>query len=433
MRQIERLPPLVQRFLHHVSVVFVFKALSLALTLIVYVLCVRELGAAAWGQVALITSVAGVLLIPLTFGLYNGVVKYVPVSNESESRAIMGTALAGNLVISTLAAGLLALAGQAVERATGFPFSHWLWAVALAMSINLYILAESFLRGQQKFYLVGSYKFYASIILLLGTAAILYAWQIKSMMAYLLPFILYHLLFFAAALPKSGLWPLRVTGHAWWLLLGFGLFNMLTWLCSTVLFTSDLYLVALYGTGHETGVYSIYQNNIRALCTILFHDVFAVVFLPMIASLDKRQVDRIAVKYAIPIYLAIGAGVGMLTAVLVLLLGKSVPLDAGYIAMTAAGTAMNMMYLLFTSILSLDGIRAAKLAFLSLLIPMPLLLGVQFVFVQQWGITGGMVSVIVVNTLLVISCRLAIHYFHPEKHTAIGASPLPETHVQPGS
>jgi len=410
--------PRLQRFLQHVSVVFVFKALSLALTLVVYVMCVRELGAAAWGQVALITSVAGVLLIPLTAGLHNGVVKYVPVSNLSASRAIMGTAFAGNLAISALAAGLFALAGQAVERLTGFPQSHWLWAVALAMSINLYIMAESFLRGQQRFYLVGSYKFYASIALLLGTAAMLFLLGVKSLAAYLLPFIIYHLLFFAAALPKSGLWPLNVTRDAWKLLLGFGLFHMLTWLCSTVLFTSDLYFVARFGTAEETGVYSIYQNNIRALCTILFHDVFAVVFLPMIASMNKRQVDRIAVKYAVPIYLAIAAAVGALTTVLVLLLGKSVPLDGIYIALTAAGTAMNMMYLLFTSILSLDGVRAARLALLSLLIPMPFLLGMQYVFVQQWGAVGGMSSVIAVNALLVLSHRLAIHYFYPERHAA---------------
>ncbi len=432
MRQLERMTPLMQRFLRHVSVVFAFKAMSLALTLVVYVLCVRELGAALWGQVALVTSVAGVLLIPLTFGLYNGVVKYVPVSSAADSKAIMGTALAGNLVISTLAAGLLVLAGPTVERIAGLPYAHWLWAVALAMSINLYILAESFLRGQQKFYLVGSYKFYASIALLLGTAAILYAWQIKSMAAYLLPFIAYHLLFFIGALPKSGVWPLRVSGQAWRLLLGFGLFNMLTWLCSTVLFTSDLYFIARFGTDYETGVYSVYQNNIRALCTILFHDVFAVVFLPMIASRDKRQVDRMAVNYSIPIFLAICAGVAMLTACLVLLLGKSIPLHGGYIALTAAGSAMNMMYLLFTSILSLDGVRAAKLAWVSLLLPMPLLLGLQYVCVQQWGVMGGMVSVVIVNALLVLSFRLAIHYFYPVQQAANVASPLPETHAQPG-
>jgi len=430
MKPIVGWSPRLERFLRQVGVVFVFKALSLALTLAVYVMCVRELGAAAWGQVALITSVAGILLIPLTAGLHNGVVKYVPVSSEAESKAIMGTALAGNLAISTLAAGLFALAGQSVERWSGFPYANWLWAVALAMSINLYIMAESFLRGQQRFYIVGSYKFYASVVLLIGTSAMLYALEIKSMAAYLLPFIIYHLLFFAAALPKSGLWPLRMTRGAWKLLLGFGMFHMLTWLCSTVLFTSDLYFVARFGTAQETGIYSIYQNNIRALCTILFHDVFAVVFLPMIASMNKRQVDRIAIKYALPIYLAIGAAVGLLTAGLVLLLGKSVPLDGIYIALTAAGTAMNMMYLLFTSILSLDGVRAARLALLSLLVPMPFLLWMQYAFVQQWGAVGGMLSVIVVNALLVLSHRLAIHYFYPEQHEAGREGLLPQTHVQ---
>lgn len=404
--------PGIALFLRNIGVTFVFKAGSLLLTLVVYVLCARALGAAVWGQAALIVSAANLVVIPLTFGLYNGVVRFVPVSNEEESREWMGTALAANLILSSALAVLLGLSGPIVERLIGFPVSSWLPAIAIAMSVNLYILTESFLRGQQRFYRLGLYKLLGSFVFLAGALLGLYGLGAKSMYSYLIPLAGQNLVFFIAVLLGGGLGRLRATMRTLRRLFLFGFFMMLSWLFSALLFTSDLFFVARFVPDDTLGVYSVYQNTIRGLCTVLFHDVFAVVFVPMIASLDKRRVDRILARYSIPIAACIALAAAAMTTALVLLYGEAYPLDWRYVGLTSCGIAMNMMYLLYTSVLALEGAKAARLTFLALLVPMPALLLMQYLLARQWGMTGGMVSVVALNACLLIAYRLAIRWFY---------------------
>lgn len=405
--------PRAALFLRNFSIVFIFKILSLLLTLVVYIQCMRAFGIVVWADVALITSVAGILLIPLTFGLYNGIVKYVPISDEEESRTLMGTAFVGTLAISCGIAILFVIAGPFIEQFFGFSSTYWYWAIAVAMSINLYILSESFLRGQQRFFIIGSYKFYASIALLLATLVALHVLGARTPNVYLLSLIGYNLLFFFGAMWKSRIWPLTISIKAWRMLFSFGAFNMLSWLFSTILFTSDLLILARFGTKYDVGIYSVYQSNLRSLCTILFHDVFAVVFLPMIAAMDKRQMVRILFRFSPLLFVVLGMGVGVLTTILVMLFGKTIPLEWLYVLLTAAGVAMNLVYLLLTSVFALDGIKATRLVFGALIVPLPFLLGMQVLFVEQWGVIGGMASVIMLNALLIIVFQLVIRSKYP--------------------
>ncbi|XID92347.1 oligosaccharide flippase family protein [Paenibacillaceae bacterium WGS1546] len=404
--------PTVLAFIRNLGVTFAFKAGALLVTLLVYIACVRELGVIAWGQAALIVSVANIVVIPLTFGLHNGVVRYAPVSNEEERRELMGTAFVANLVLSSMLAAVFVLSGPAVERAFGYPLSFWLTSVALGMSVNLYILTESFLRGQQRFYRMGLLKLLGSLAFLAGALVALYALEVRTIAAYLVPLIAHHLFFFVFSLHKCGLRPFRVSARAFWKMFSFGIFLMLNWLFSALLFTSDLFFVARFVSDYGLGVYSVYQNTIRGLCTVLFHDVFAVVFVPMIAGMDKRAVDKLLVKYAVPIAAAVALGAACLTAALVLLYGKEFPLDWSYVGLTSAGIAMNMMYLLFTSVIALDGAKAARLTFAALIVPIPALLYMQYAFVKNWGTIGGMASVIALNVALLLAYRLTIKFFY---------------------
>jgi len=404
-------------FLRNFSVTFIFKALSLMLTLVVYVISIRELGVITWGQIALIGSVANIMLIPLTFGLHNGVIKYVPVSTKEESRKLMGTALIANLVPSSILTVLLVMAAPTVENWFGFPIHHWLATVALAMSINMYILTESFLRGQQMFFRLGMYKLLGSVVFLGGTLIGMYVFGVKSMSSYMIPLIAQNLFFFVSALVKSGLIPLYFSFKTWKKLISYGMFVMLSWLISALLFTSDLFLVAHFGAQYDLGVYSVYQNTIRNLCTILFHDVFAVVFMPMIAAMNRRHVDRIIMKFSIPIFFVVWLGAAIVTTMLILLYGKSIPLDWLYVCLTSAGIAMNMMYLLISTVISLDGIKAAKWIFVALIIPIPAMLYLQYLFVKQWGMIGGMSAVILLNICLVIVLRITVRYFYQIQST----------------
>ena len=324
----------------------------------------------------------------------------------------MGTAFVATSAIAFAVAAIFALAAPLVEKGFDYPRADWWWAVASAVSICLYILSESFLRGQQRFHAIGSYKLYGSAVFLAASLVMLFLMGIRTLESYVLPFILHNLFFFAFALKASGLGRIRATREAWRKLLGFGAFQMLTWLFSTLLFTGDLFFVARFGTDYEVGVYSVYQTNIRALCTILFHDVFAVVFLPMIAAMDLRRVDRLVVRYAAPIALGVFAAVGALATVLALIFGKSVPLDWTYVALSAAGVSLNTLYLLMTSVVSLDGAKASRLAFVSLLVPLPLLVGMQYYAIAEWGVLGGMASVALLNLALIVVFRLAVRFVH---------------------
>ncbi|MCR8656499.1 oligosaccharide flippase family protein [Paenibacillus endoradicis] len=399
-------------FLRNFSVTFIFKTLSLLLTLVVYVISIRELGVITWGQIALIGSVANIMLIPLTFGLHNGVIKYVPVSSADETREIMGTALIANLVPSSILTLLLVIAGPTVEIWFGFPLQNWIATVALAMSINMYILTESFLRGQQMFFRLGMYKLLGSVVFLGGTLFGMYVLGVKSMSSYMIPLIAQNVFFFVSALVKSGLIPLHFSLKTLKKLFSYGLLVMLSWLMSALLFTSDLFLVAHFGAQYDLGVYSVYQNTIRNLCTILFHDVFAVVFMPMVAAMNRRKVDRMIMKFSIPIFIVVWLGAAIVTTVLILLYGKSIPLDWLYVCLTSAGIAMNMLYLLISTVISLDGVKAAKWIFTALIIPIPAMLYLQYLFVKQWGMIGGMSAVILLNVCLVIVLRITVRYFY---------------------
>lgn len=73
---------------------------------------------------------------------------------------------------------------------------------------------------------------------------------------------------------------------------------------------------------------------------------------------------------------------------------------------------MNMMYLLMTTVIAMDGVKAARCVFAALVIPIPALQYLQYVLVKHWGMIGGMSSVIVINICLLIALRITIRYFY---------------------
>jgi len=132
----------------------------------------------------------------------------------------------------------------------------------------------------------------------------------------------------------------------------------------------------------------------------------------MMAGLNKRYADRMIVKYSVLIYAALWCATAIITAILVKLYGNF-PLEWTYVGLTSAGIAMNMIYLLFTTVISLDGVRAARLALAALIVPIPILLPVQYLMVKHWGMLGGMTSVIGLNAGLILVFRMTIRLFYP--------------------
>ncbi|WP_426333806.1 oligosaccharide flippase family protein [Paenibacillus silvae] len=389
----------IRYFLGNLGIVFIFRMLSAVLNVVGLVMAARKLGVVALGDISMIQSIAYFLIIPMVFGIHISIIKYLPESDKEQERQIIGSAVICNGVLAGLFVVVFLKLSEAFSIIAHISETQWVLSIALAVVINFATISESILRAKNKFFLL-------SIGKLIGTSVffvIVLASYFRSdsfnffILALIVNFIIFTLIAWIFSRDFKLSFSLKTAKH----LYRYGGITMVSVSFSTILFSSDLFIVNYFCSSYDVGMYSVYQVNVRNFFNLLFHEVFAIVFLPAIALLEKSKVyTRILSILTWLLPLAI-VGNALLCITLILLYGKDYPLNWLYVAIVSISTGFHFIYWIFHSVFSVEGKRGALLCLITLGIPLPVLILISVLLTKFYGILGTMLATLVIQLVLI--------------------------------
>jgi len=148
------------------------------------------------------------------------------------------------------------------------------------------MLSESFIRGQKKYEMLARFKLVSNFIFFLLFLLLQYYFQVMDFHLYFYSFFASQAIFIIMAFYKSGFQSFQFSKPVFKQIYIYGFFNMTNTLLLMIINSGELIMVNFFSPGRDVGVYSIYQGFVRNIFSIIFFDVFAVVFLPTIAGMD---------------------------------------------------------------------------------------------------------------------------------------------------
>ncbi|NBI28185.1 oligosaccharide flippase family protein [Chengkuizengella marina] len=402
----------VKRFISNLGTIFIFRFIAAILNALSLIIVTRYYGVVAIGEITIIQNVAYFLIIPILLGVNLSIIKYIPTLDKNDVQKLLGSVFVWNIFLTGFFVLIYLIFTDFFSGLTNISTTNWIFSVALAVFINLSMVMDAVLRAEKKFFTLGITK-------LIGTSVffvIIVISSLKSGNIYLFigALIINHCIFailsFKDIEEKRFGFSLKISK----LLYGYGAINMVSWTLSTLLFSVDLFIVNHFVSSYDVGIYSAYHVNVRIFFNMMFHEIFAVVFLPTIAQMDKIKIYKRIVRL-IPILLPLAIiANAVLCMILLFMYGRDYPFNWLYVLIVSLSTGFHFIYWIFNSVFTVEGKKGAWICLLVQGIPLPVLLGTCYFLTKIYGVTGAMVSSLITQIVLIgmFILLIKVQYFN---------------------
>lgn len=389
----------VKRFASNLGTVFLFRFAAAILNAVGLVAAARTFGVVAVGDINIIQNAGFFLIIPMLIGVNVAIVKYLPEGDKEEQGRLIGSVLVWNSCLLILCSLLYLFPGMRLAAWLNLSPAVWIWSVLFAISVNISMVFDAILRAEEKFFLLGKARLIGTVLFF---AIVLLACLLSgSFYLFIAGLIVNHLTFAVLAYRGMSVRRFRFSWRSSGKIYSYGSINMVSLGLSMVLFTSDIFIVNYFYSGYDVGIYSVYMVNVRMFFNLLFHEIFAVVFLPTVARLDKLMLYRRLMKLTPLLLPAAMLANAVLCVTLLFLFGSEYPLNWMFVALVSVGTGFHFLYWVLNSIFTVEGKKGALICLQVLGIPMPLLLITAVYLTHAYGIVGAMAASLVTQLVLI--------------------------------
>ncbi|GAB3162979.1 lipopolysaccharide biosynthesis protein [Microbispora hainanensis] len=371
----------------------------------------RGIGAAAFGQFTVVLSIALIVTVGMLTSLNYVMFQELPRAEPGARPALVTTALLATLVLGAAVFAVGLAAAPLLTAALGVDARTLAFALALALSMTLNQLTESFLRGLKRFRLVAGLKLAVAVVYLGAAACCLLVFGVRDAEPYLVALIGTNLVFALVSVagfevvPRSWSWALARS------LYRHGAYVTAIAALTAVVFGVDVIFLNHWAPRADVGVYSVYNGFPKRLLGVVFTDGIGLVLLPTLATLDKPAVMRRIARLAPAVFAATAVFSFAASTVFFLLMGSEYPYALGLMALSALGIGAHTVFNLQQVALTMDGVRGARVLIGCLLAGTPLALACQAALIAWQGLVGGLVAFALSNLVLVavvtaVSARL---------------------------
>ncbi|PYG87851.1 O-antigen/teichoic acid export membrane protein [Ruminiclostridium sufflavum DSM 19573] len=395
-------------FLTSINRVFFFKVIVYLITTIIIVLTARTLTPSQFGRTGVISNIAYLLFVPMILAVHSAMYKFLPESDAKDRKELMSIAALGSLISIPVFSISLLFINKLILKQFNIPFNEWQLAILLTIFLSLSTISESYLRGHRKFNSICLFKLFSAVINLVLIIICFFVLNIKSFEIYVYSLIISHLVFTALALTRAKIFKIckiSLSGIKKVYIYSFS--NILSMFLGGVTFSSDLFFVNYFCSSSTVGVYNAYQGFVKNIFSVLFYEVFLVVFLPFLAKANHRGLVKSIRRYIPVIIAAVMIGSGLLTIIFILLFGQDYKLNLIYIVLSSLGIALYTIYQIYVYVYNIEGSKRAMLTGLSTLAILPFALGLQYYLVRFYDMKGALISVVLTNLLLILSLKIA--------------------------
>lgn len=395
-------------FVNNLGIVFFFRIVSATINLLAIVYATRIMGIEAVGKINLVQSISYFIVLPVSLGLNYSIIKYYPLYRSKERDQFMGTLVSSCCVITVCITLFYMLLSNFFSKIFHISKANWFLAIIMMISINMYTIIEAILRSNEKFKEIGIYKFISTIVFFI--ILIMFTINISNYKIFILAVVFHQLLF--CILSKKYMvikGKLCINKEIGVKILKFGAVNMCSQIICFILFSTDILLVNYFCPEVEVGVFALYQINVKNFFNIIWHEVFAVVFLPAIAKLDKLSIFRKIIKI-LPIILIFSFFMNFCLSLFMLVMyGYLNNIIWKYVILISIELGIHSIVWIFNYIFIIDGKKGAVMCLKVLGIPMPFLILINILAVKCYSISGLLYSLIFMQIILIISFMINIY------------------------
>ncbi|HEX2925584.1 MAG TPA: oligosaccharide flippase family protein [Ruminiclostridium sp.] len=400
----------IKNFIGNLGIVFVFRFLTAVLSVISLVLAARYLGAVSVGNITMIQNTAYLLYIPMCFGVNSSIIKYLPFCNEGESDELLGSVCVWNLALTVLFSVFYWLFHSYFNSFLGFSSMQLLLTVLMAVMINFSMITDAILRTKKRFFTLGSIKMAGSLVFF--TFTIISSVIMKNYIYFVVGIIVNQFIVVIWSISTIKFKKIRFSIKTSKIIYKYGGINTVSSVLCYIMFSSDLYIVNHFCSSYDVGIYSLYQVNVKNFFNMMFHEIFAVVFLPTIVKMDTMRLYK-RVRSLLPVLLPLAVLANIALSVSMLLMyGKSYTINWVYVLLISTALGFHFVYWVLNSVFTVEGKKGALVCLAGLGIPMPVLIFLSITFTRLWGITGLLVSSLITQIVLIGMFILIIKYKH---------------------
>ncbi|TMR22529.1 hypothetical protein ETD86_11040 [Nonomuraea turkmeniaca] len=360
----------------------------------------RGAGAAAFGRFTVVLTIALVVTVGMLTSLHYVMLQELPRSKPERRPALMTTALLATLVVSAALAALGMLTAPLLAPVLNVDERTLAYGLALAASMTLNQLAESFLRGLKRFAFVAGLKLVIAVGYLAAACFCLLVLGIRDAEPYVVALIATNATFALVAVAA-----VEVRPPAWSARLARSLYRHGGYMTAIagltgVLFGVDVIFLNHWAAPADVGVYSVYNGFPKRLMGVVFTDGVGLALLPMMATADKPLLMR-RIARLVPAVAAVTAVFAFAAStVFFLLMGDDYPYAPALMGLSALGIGAHMAFNLYSVALSMDGVRGAKVLICCLVVGTPFALAALAACIRWQGLAGGLVGFAVANLIL---------------------------------
>lgn len=382
----------------------------------------RGIGAAAFGHFTVVLSIALIVAVGMLMSVNYVMFQELPRAEPGDRPALVTTALAATLVLGSGLFVVGLLAAPLLTGVLGVDTRTLAFALALALSMTLNQLTESFLRGLRRFRLVANLKLAVAAAYLGGAAYCMLVLGLREAEPYLIALIVTNLVFALVSVAGFEVRPRTFSVALARSIYRHGAYVTAIAALSAVVFGVDVIFLNHWAPRADVGVYSIYNGFPKRLFGVVFTDGIGLILLPTLAVSDKPTVMRRIARLVVVVFGATAAFSFVASTVFFSLIGEEYPYSLGLMALSALGIGVHMVFNLYSVALSMDGVRGARVLIGCLLVGTPPALACQAVLIAWQGLVGGLAAFALSNLILVAVVMTAAARCYRPDGTATAAS-----------
>jgi O-antigen/teichoic acid export membrane protein len=406
------IPPSLIKLMGQVSTVMVFNLVAYAARFAVTIFVARQWGPTVYGNIAVVMSLASLLFLPMAMGQHNVMYKYLPNATAKDRGPLMWTILFGNLVVVALVATLFWLGQSWIRNPLELSAGLWGLAMLLAVANNYQAISESFLRGQKRYSDIGFLKLLSTAASLTVVVALLLTNQV-SISGFVFAFALGLFLFSVFAIWRSKPGPIHLKPELLKMAWPFGATILISQFSTALLFDGDLILLSSVLSADALGQYAAYFGLVKQLFFIFFVEIFCVVFLPTIASMDRRKLSSTLVRWTPVVFLVVVILSGSALWIILNLFGSQYVLKPLYLLICSVGISFFTLFQIDHHLLTMNGRSGAKVAMIPVLVLLPVFLYSIPMSATKFGLIGALCATASIYALMFLGIRFqVIRYFN---------------------
>lgn len=360
----------------------------------------RGAGAAAFGRFTVVLTIALIVTVGMLTSMHYVMLQELPRAAPERRPALMTTALVSTLAVSAALAALGTLAAPLLTSVLNVDPRTLAFGLALAASMTLNQLAESFLRGLKRFAFVAGLKLVIAIGYLAAACFCLLVLGVRDAEPYLVALIATNAVFALGAVAAAGVRP-----RAWSAGLVLSLYRHGAYVTGIAALTGVLFGVDVIFLNHwaapaDVGVYAIYNGFPKRLMGVVFTDGIGLALLPLMATTDKSRLMRRIARLTPAVAGATTVFAFAASTVFFLLMSGEYPYSVGLMTLSALGIGAHTAFNLYAVALSMDGVRGARVLIGCLAAGTPVALAVLAACVRWQGLAGGLIGFALANVIL---------------------------------